>query len=105
VRISTFAHQIHESQRWLEHVYAVTDNQAVAPTTASMRLASLRALHLIYAAAATSAVGSDPYWARSQWYAERANAALRQTTVTLESDNDSDDDLTRRYQPARLVRE
>lgn len=112
VRVSSFGVQIRESEarvmRGLGLTDAVVAGEVVAEALAGagiVRLIALGALELVYAAASTRAEGSDPTWARSAWYGERASAELRRVGARLDSNADGLADAVRRVQPSRLVRE
>ncbi len=112
VRVSTFGQQIAESEaralRSLGLSDAVVEGETVAEALVGaglVRLIALGALELVYAAASTRAEASDPNWARSVWYGQRAGAELRRVGARLDSNADGLADAVRRVQPGRLVRE
>ena len=112
VRVSTFGPQVAEAEARVLRSLGVSDAVLSGETVPAAlvgsgirRVVVLAALELVYAAASTRAEGSDPYWARSVWYGERARQELRRVGARLDGDGDGIADSVRRVQPSRLVRE
>jgi len=112
LRVSTFDVQIAESESRVVRALGLQtlEDQSDAESTllaeaGIVRLVSLGALELVFAAASSHTEPSDPNWARSSWYRQRARDELRRVRARLDTDGDGVADRVRRVQPARLVRE
>lgn len=112
LRISSFDIQIAEAESRVTRSLGVDgwESQSESALTVLaeagvVRLIALGTLELVYAAASSRTETSDPFWARSSWYGQRARAELRRVCARLDTDGDGLVDRVRRVQPARLVRE